>query len=91
MEAKYKRVLLKISGEALAGSDRFGINEEMLKRVAVQIKAVRSMGSGSGCRCRRRKLLARKNKQEHGQGYSRLYGNAGNCNEFDGASGRIRG
>ena len=42
MEAKYKRVLLKISGEALAGSDR--INEEMLKRVAVQIKAVRSMG-----------------------------------------------
>ena len=44
MEAKYKRVLLKISGEALAGSDRFGINEEMLKRVAVQIKAVRSMG-----------------------------------------------
>lgn len=44
MEAKYKRVLLKISGEALAGSDRFGINEEMLKKVAVQIKAVRSMG-----------------------------------------------
>lgn len=44
MEAKYKRVLLKISGEALAGSDRFGINEEMLKRVAVQIKAVRTMG-----------------------------------------------
>ena len=44
MEAKYKRVLLKISGEALAGSDRFGINEKMLKRVAVQIKAVRSMG-----------------------------------------------
>ena len=44
MEAIYKRVLLKISGEALAGSDRFGINEEMLKRVAVQIKAVRSMG-----------------------------------------------
>lgn len=44
MEAKYKRVLLKISGEALAGNDRFGINEEMLKRVAVQIKAVRSMG-----------------------------------------------
>lgn len=44
MEAKYKRVLLKISGEALAGSDRFGINEEMLKKVAIQIKAVRDMG-----------------------------------------------
>ncbi len=44
MEAKYKRVLLKISGEALAGSDRFGINEDMLKKVAAQIKDVRSMG-----------------------------------------------
>ena len=28
MEAKYKRVLLKISGEALAGEDHFGINEK---------------------------------------------------------------
>lgn len=44
MEAKYKRVLLKISGEALAGSDRFGINEDMLKKVAAQIKDIRSMG-----------------------------------------------
>ena len=44
MEAKYKRVLLKISGEALAGDDRFGINEDMLKKVALQIKAVRAMG-----------------------------------------------
>ena len=44
MEAKYKRVLLKISGEALAGDDRFGINEDMLKKVALQIKAVREIG-----------------------------------------------
>ena len=32
MEAKYKRVLLKISGEALAGEDHFGINEDVYKR-----------------------------------------------------------
>lgn len=44
MEAKYKRVLLKISGEALAGSDRFGINEDMLKRVALQVKDITEMG-----------------------------------------------
>ncbi len=44
MEAKYKRVLLKISGEALAGEDQFGINEDMLKKVALQIKDVREMG-----------------------------------------------
>lgn len=44
MEAKYKRVLLKISGEALAGDDQFGINEDMLKRVALQVKEVTEMG-----------------------------------------------
>ena len=44
MEAKYKRVLLKISGEALAGEDNFGINEEMLKKVALQVKEISEMG-----------------------------------------------
>ena len=44
MEAKYKRVLLKISGEALAGEDHFGICEEMLKKVALQIKEITQMG-----------------------------------------------
>ena len=33
MRPVYKRVLLKISGEALAGSDKFGINEEMTRRL----------------------------------------------------------
>ena len=44
MEAKYKRVLLKISGEALAGDVHFGINEEMVKKVALQVKEVRDLG-----------------------------------------------
>lgn len=44
MESKYKRVLLKISGEALAGEDKFGLNEEMLKKVALQVKEVHDMG-----------------------------------------------
>lgn len=44
MEAKYKRVLLKISGEALAGSNRFGLNDETLKEVALQIKDIHDMG-----------------------------------------------
>lgn len=44
MEAKYKRVLLKISGEALAGDKKVGINEEMLKRVAMQVKEVTELG-----------------------------------------------
>ncbi len=44
MGAKYKRVLLKISGEALAGDDKFGLNEAMLKKVALQVKEVHDMG-----------------------------------------------
>ena len=44
MEAKYKRVLLKISGEALAGDKKVGINEEMLKKVAMQVKEVTELG-----------------------------------------------
>ena len=44
MEAKYKRVLLKVSGEALAGEQRFGINEEMVKKVAKQVKEIKEIG-----------------------------------------------
>ena len=33
-EAKYKRVLLKISGEALAGDAKIGINDEVLKEIS---------------------------------------------------------
>jgi len=40
----YKRVLLKISGEALAGSDKFGINEEMTRKVAKEIKQIQDLG-----------------------------------------------
>ena len=44
MEPKYKRVILKISGEALAGEDKFGISEEMLQKVAAQVKEIKEMG-----------------------------------------------
>lgn len=41
---KYKRVLLKLSGEALMGKKDFGIDPSVLKRVAQQIKHVMSFG-----------------------------------------------
>ena len=31
-EAKYKRVLLKLSGEALAGDQKTGVNPEVVER-----------------------------------------------------------
>ncbi len=42
---QYKRVLLKLSGEALAGDDGYGINSEMLERYAEEIKEARDMGA----------------------------------------------
>lgn len=44
MKPKYKRVLIKISGEALAGEDRVGINEEVLNKVALEIREVQKLG-----------------------------------------------
>lgn len=42
--AKYKRILLKLSGEALMGGGQFGIDAEILKMVAQQIKEVKKSG-----------------------------------------------
>lgn len=44
MAIKYKRVLIKVSGEALAGSDKFGVNDAELEKVARQIKEIREAG-----------------------------------------------
>ncbi|MED5518334.1 MAG: UMP kinase, partial [Pseudomonadota bacterium] len=37
---RYKRVLLKISGEALMGSRSYGLDPLMVERVALEIKSV---------------------------------------------------
>ncbi len=41
---KYKRILLKISGEALAGPSGYGLDGSVLARVAQEIKSVREAG-----------------------------------------------
>ena len=40
----YKRILLKLSGEALMGSDSYGINRETLDGIVAQVKEVADMG-----------------------------------------------
>lgn len=40
----YKRVILKISGEAIAGKDGFGIDPETIKTIAEEIKEVHELG-----------------------------------------------
>lgn len=41
---KYKRILLKLSGEALAGNNGFGIDGEVLNTVATEIKGLHDAG-----------------------------------------------
>ncbi len=41
---KFKRILLKISGEALMGDQGFGINAEVIGKVAEEIKAAMDLG-----------------------------------------------
>ena len=41
---KYKRILLKLSGEALAGNQKFGISSEVLDNFARQLKEVHDLG-----------------------------------------------
>ncbi|MDR3365272.1 MAG: UMP kinase [Clostridiales Family XIII bacterium] len=41
---KYKRVILKISGEALAGPGRFGLDDAMLGMVAQEVRGITELG-----------------------------------------------
>lgn len=40
----YKRVLLKLSGEALAGEQKRGINNDIVNQIAVAIKEINELG-----------------------------------------------
>lgn len=41
---KYKRILLKLSGESLMGKDAFGINRETIMQIVTQVKEIVEMG-----------------------------------------------
>src|SRR5439155_21540068 len=42
--AAYRRILLKLSGEALMGTQNYGIDVDVARRVAEELKAVRDLG-----------------------------------------------
>jgi uridylate kinase len=43
-ELKYKRILLKLSGESLMGEQKYGITAEVLQHYAMQVKALVELG-----------------------------------------------
>ena len=47
-EIKYKRILLKISGEVLSGGKGFGLYPEMFERISNEIKSVKELGVETG-------------------------------------------
>lgn len=44
MKPAYKRVLLKLSGEALMGDDAYGINRQTIDRIAAEVKEILNFG-----------------------------------------------
>jgi uridylate kinase len=42
--AAYKRILLKLSGEALMGEDAFGINQDTIRRMAGEVAEITKLG-----------------------------------------------
>ncbi len=48
MGARYKRILLKLSGEALAGDREYGISSDVARYIAGQIQEARTLGAQIG-------------------------------------------
>lgn len=44
MQPKYKRILLKLSGESFSGTQGFGLNPEAIRNIAEDIKEVHDLG-----------------------------------------------
>ncbi len=44
LKLKYKRVILKVTGEVLAGGEKYGIDPKMVQAFAQEIKEVKEMG-----------------------------------------------
>ena len=44
MQSKFKRILLKLSGEALMGDDSFGINPDTVNKIVDKIKQAKLLG-----------------------------------------------
>jgi uridylate kinase len=49
MTAPYKRILVKLSGEALLGKTEFGIDPAVLKRIAGEVLEIQKMGVQVAC------------------------------------------
>jgi uridylate kinase len=75
----YKRVLLKLSGEALMGNQGFGIDPDMIKYVADEIRSVMDIGVQTAIVVGGGNIFRGYCRQfiRYGQNFRRPYGHAG--------------
>ena len=59
MLPKFKRILLKLSGESLMGDKNFGLDSKVLSQYAQDIKLITELGVQVASRDWRRKYLPR--------------------------------
>jgi uridylate kinase len=88
----YRRIVLKLSGEALAGSQGYGIDPLVLERVAAEVREVVSARRAGRDRHRRRQHLPldRRERRRHGPRRGRLHGHAGDSHQRAGPPGLAR-
>ena len=89
-EPAYSRVLLKISGEALAGGKGLGFDFDTLNRIAGEIKQVVDLGTGVGLVIGGGNIIRGALAQTAGPGRRGLHGNARHGHQCACGAGRAR-
>ena len=74
VDMKYKRILLKISGEALLGDQQFGIDQKPVKMIAEEIQKARELGAEVA-------VVVGGGNTWNGSSFRRLCRNACDCDE----------
>ena len=80
--AKYKRILLKLSGESLMGEKQYGIDEKRLAEYAAQIKEIHELGVQIGIVIGGGNIF--RGLSGANKGFDRVNGHACNCNQQSG-------
>lgn len=90
-QIKYKRVLLKLSGESLMGSDPFGINHDTIVQTVGEIAEVVKMGVQVGIVVGGGNIFLGRIRpsRQHGSRHRRLHGHDGDRDERVGTQRRI--
>jgi hypothetical protein len=88
----YKRILLKLSGEALMGDDAYGINRGVVAGLSEEVVEVTRLGVEVGSRDWRREHLPWHGRGgiRYGSRHCRLHGDAGHRDERHGLADAMR-